>query len=55
MAPARPQPGVETATQSLLAGPIAAVTDRTRDIIRKAVGQDDRRHTGTVLSGDESR
>lgn len=42
IAPTHPHPGVETATQNLLIGPIAAVADRTRDIIRKAVGNDDR-------------
>jgi hemerythrin superfamily protein len=42
MAPTHPHPGVETATQNLLAGPIAAVADRTRDIIRKATGRDGR-------------
>jgi len=42
IAPTHPHPGVETATRNLLVGPIAAVADRTRDIIRKAVGNDDR-------------
>jgi len=42
IAPTHPHPGVETATQNLLVGPIAAVADRTRDIIRKAVGKDNR-------------
>jgi hypothetical protein len=42
MAPTHPHPGVETATQNLLAGPIAAVADRTRDIVRKAMSRHDR-------------
>jgi hemerythrin superfamily protein len=39
MAPTHPHPGVETATQNLLAGPFAAMADRTRDVIRKAMGR----------------
>ncbi|SFO92859.1 MULTISPECIES: hemerythrin domain-containing protein [Actinomadura] len=35
-APTRPHPGTETATKNLLAGPIAAVVDRVRDMIRDA-------------------
>jgi hypothetical protein len=42
MAPTHPHPGVETATQNLLAGPIAAVADRTRDVVRKAMSRHDR-------------
>jgi hypothetical protein len=42
MAPTHPHPGVETATQNLLAGPIATVADRTRDIVRKAMSRHDR-------------
>ena len=35
-APTRPHPGVESATRNMLAGPMAAVTDRVRDMIRDA-------------------
>ncbi|MEU9021279.1 hemerythrin domain-containing protein [Actinomadura sp. NPDC048394] len=35
-APTHPHPGVETASKNLLAGPVAAVADRVRDMIRKA-------------------
>jgi hemerythrin superfamily protein len=38
IAPTHPHPGVESATMNLLAGPIAAVTDRVRDLIRAARG-----------------
>jgi hemerythrin superfamily protein len=41
-APTHPHPGVETATQNLLAGPVAAVADRTKDIVRKVMGRDGR-------------
>lgn len=34
IAPAHPHPGVESATENLLAGPAAAVADRLRDLIR---------------------
>jgi hypothetical protein len=39
-APTHPHPGVETATKHMLVGSFAAVTDRTRDIVRKAMGRD---------------
>jgi hemerythrin superfamily protein len=38
VAPTRPHPGTESATMNLLAGPIAAITDRVRDHIRDARG-----------------
>ncbi|MER6143665.1 hemerythrin domain-containing protein [Streptomyces sparsogenes] len=38
MAPTRPHPGVETAPKNIMAGPVAAVMDRARDTIRKAMG-----------------
>lgn len=38
LAPTHPHPGVETATENLMVGPLAAITDRTRDLIRKAIG-----------------
>jgi hemerythrin superfamily protein len=40
MAPTHPHPGVETATQNLLVGPFAAMADRTKDVIRKAMGRE---------------
>jgi hemerythrin superfamily protein len=39
-APTHPHPGVESATANLLAGPFAAVADRTRDAIRRILGRD---------------
>ena len=42
MAPTRPHPGVETATQNLVAGPALAVADRVRDLVRDAMGKSDR-------------
>ncbi|WP_141578024.1 hemerythrin domain-containing protein [Actinomadura sp. WMMA1423] len=38
-APTRPHPGVESATKNMLAGPMAAVADRVRDMIRDARGK----------------
>ncbi|RFS83515.1 hemerythrin domain-containing protein [Actinomadura spongiicola] len=35
-APTRPHPGTESATKNLLAGPMVAVVDRVRDLIRDA-------------------
>lgn len=35
-APTHPHPGVESATANMLAGPLTAMVDRVRDIIRKA-------------------
>jgi len=49
MAPTHPHPGVETAIQNLLAGPIAAVADPTRDIVRKAMGRHGRRHRPSTV------
>ncbi|WP_190196421.1 hemerythrin domain-containing protein [Streptomyces djakartensis] len=40
MAPTRPHPGVETAAENVAAGPVAAVIDRSRDAVRKAMGKD---------------
>ncbi|MFI9617038.1 hemerythrin domain-containing protein [Streptomyces sp. NPDC052023] len=37
MAPTRPHPGVESATANIALGPVAAVMDRARDAIRKAM------------------
>jgi hemerythrin superfamily protein len=36
VAPTHPHPGAESASMNLLAGPIAAITDRVRDLIRDA-------------------
>ncbi|MFD7707247.1 hemerythrin domain-containing protein [Streptomyces sp. NPDC059786] len=38
VAPTRPHPGTDTAPKNLATGPVAAVIDRTRDVIRKAMG-----------------
>ncbi|MEV5240324.1 hemerythrin domain-containing protein [Streptomyces cinnamoneus] len=38
MAPTHPHPGVESATKNLVLGPLTAVVDRTRDAVRKAMG-----------------
>ncbi|MFF5369785.1 hemerythrin domain-containing protein [Streptomyces sp. NPDC013187] len=40
MAPTRPHPGVETAAENIAVGPMAALVDRTRDAVRKAMGKD---------------
>ncbi|MCW2887469.1 MAG: hypothetical protein QOE54_5580 [Streptosporangiaceae bacterium] len=37
IAPTHPHPGVESPTKNLALGPMAAVVDRTRDAIRKAM------------------
>ncbi|MFD5099831.1 hemerythrin domain-containing protein [Streptomyces albidochromogenes] len=39
MAPTRPHPGVESGAANMALGPIAALMDRTKDAIRKAMGQ----------------
>jgi hemerythrin superfamily protein len=39
-APTHPHPGVETATKNMLLGPFVSVADRTRDVVRKAMGGD---------------
>ncbi|GAA0232772.1 hemerythrin domain-containing protein [Actinomadura nitritigenes] len=36
IAPTHPHPGVESASKNMLAGPMAAVVDRVRDMIRNA-------------------
>ncbi|MBC9712796.1 hemerythrin domain-containing protein [Streptomyces sp. TRM66268-LWL] len=38
-APTHPHPGVESATKNALLGPVAAIVDRTRDAVRKAMGR----------------
>lgn len=40
MAPTHPHPGSESAAKNLTLGPFAAVIDRTRDAVRKAMGED---------------
>ncbi|MGW1559577.1 hemerythrin domain-containing protein [Streptomyces sp. NPDC002144] len=40
MAPTHPHPGTESAAKNLTLGPVAAVIDRTRDAVRKAMGKD---------------
>lgn len=37
VAPTHPHPGVESPTKNVALGPLAAVTDRTRDAIRRAM------------------
>jgi hemerythrin superfamily protein len=39
MAPTRPHPGVESATANVALGPVAALVDRTKDAVRKAMGK----------------
>ena len=39
MAPTHPNPGVESMTANLVAGPIASLVDRTRDAVRAALGR----------------
>ncbi|MFF9571605.1 hypothetical protein [Streptomyces sp. NPDC014685] len=38
MAPTRPHPGVESGAKDLALGPVAALMDRTKDAVRKAMG-----------------
>ncbi|MEU4800292.1 hemerythrin domain-containing protein [Streptomyces sp. NPDC023327] len=40
MAPTRPHPGVESGAANLALGPVAALVDRTKDAVRKAMGKD---------------
>ncbi|MFF5537792.1 hemerythrin domain-containing protein [Streptomyces cinerochromogenes] len=39
MAPTRPHPGVQSATANVALGPVAALMDRTRDAVHKAMGK----------------
>jgi hemerythrin superfamily protein len=41
IAPTHPHPGVETSTKNVLVGPFAAMADRTKDVVRKAMGRGD--------------
>ncbi len=38
MAPTRPHPGVESGAKNVALGPVAALMDRTKDTVRKAMG-----------------
>ncbi|MFI2380285.1 hemerythrin domain-containing protein [Streptomyces sp. NPDC018964] len=40
MAPTRPHPGVESGAANVALGPVAALMDRTKDTVRKAMGKD---------------
>ncbi|POX57535.1 hemerythrin [Streptomyces sp. Ru62] len=40
IAPTRPHPGVESAAANVALGPVAALMDRTKDAVRKAMGRD---------------
>ncbi|CAL9369732.1 hypothetical protein SUDANB1_00839 [Streptomyces sp. enrichment culture] len=40
MAPTRPHPGVESGAKNVALGPVAALMDRTKDAVRKAMGKD---------------
>ncbi|MFI5687427.1 hemerythrin domain-containing protein [Streptomyces sp. NPDC051636] len=39
MAPTRPHPGAESGAANVALGPVAALMDRTRDAVRKAMGK----------------
>jgi hemerythrin superfamily protein len=39
MAPTRPHPGVESGAKNIALGPVAALMDRTKDAVRKAMGE----------------
>ncbi|WSB58141.1 hemerythrin domain-containing protein [Streptomyces cellulosae] len=38
MAPTRPHPGIESGAKNMALGPVAALMDRTKDTVRKAMG-----------------
>ncbi|MET7292437.1 hemerythrin domain-containing protein [Streptomyces griseoloalbus] len=40
MAPTRPHPGVESGAKNVALGPVAALMDRTKDTVRRAMGKD---------------
>ncbi|WP_406724419.1 hemerythrin domain-containing protein [Streptomyces sp. GD-15H] len=40
MAPTHPHPGVESAAKNVALGPVAALMDRTKDTVRRAMGKD---------------
>lgn len=39
LAPTRPHPGVESATANVVTGPVLALVDRVRDVVRDALGR----------------
>ncbi|MFD8565550.1 hemerythrin domain-containing protein [Streptomyces sp. NPDC059639] len=39
LAPTRPHPGTDTVAKNLAVGPVASVVDRTRDAVRRAMGE----------------
>ncbi|MFD5042062.1 hemerythrin domain-containing protein [Streptomyces sp. NPDC058377] len=39
MAPTRPHPGVESGAANMALGPVAALMDRTKDVVREALGK----------------
>ncbi|MFE9053598.1 hemerythrin domain-containing protein [Streptomyces mutabilis] len=39
MAPTRPHPGVESGAKNMALGPVAALMDRTKDAVRRAMGK----------------
>jgi hemerythrin superfamily protein len=40
MAPTHPHPGVESAAKNMALGPVAALMDRTKDMVRRTMGKD---------------
>ncbi|MEU3413458.1 hemerythrin domain-containing protein [Streptomyces sp. NPDC006658] len=40
MAPTHPHPGVESAAKNMALGPVAALMDRTKDMVRRSMGKD---------------
>jgi len=39
VAPTRPRPGVESARANIALGPVAALVDRARDVVRRTFGR----------------
>lgn len=50
MAPTRPHPGVESATANIAAGPFAAMLDRARDALKRAIADNLPRGVGESFS-----
>ncbi|MEU3953003.1 hemerythrin domain-containing protein [Streptomyces achromogenes] len=40
MAPTHPHPGVESGAKNMALGPVAALMDRTKDLVRRTMGKD---------------
>ncbi|MFF5436392.1 hypothetical protein [Streptomyces achromogenes] len=40
MAPARPRPGAESGAADVVLGPVSALMDRARDLVRRTLGED---------------